>query len=63
MEEFVKLEETTKLGRKKINGREAEGFEVRDSKIAAAFVPVQFDSLVARFWIDVETSLPVRSSI
>jgi len=29
VEEFVKLEETTKLGRKKINGREAEGFEVK----------------------------------
>jgi len=60
VEGFVKSEEPAKLGRKTFNGKEAEGFEIRDSKIAAAFVPVQFDSLVARFWIDVETSLPIR---
>ncbi len=59
IEEFVDLEETTKLGRKKINGRDAEGFEVRNSQIAGAFVPVKFDSLVAHFWIDVKTSMPV----
>jgi hypothetical protein len=56
---FANLEATTELGRKKINGRDAEGFEVRDSQIAGAFVPVKFDSLVARFWIDVKTSMPV----
>jgi hypothetical protein len=48
------------LGRKTINGREAAGFEVQDSKIAGALVPVEFDSMMARFWIDVETSLPLR---
>lgn len=60
VEGLIELEEPAKLGRKIINGKEAEGFEVRDSKIVAAFVPVHFDSLVARFWIDVETSLPVQ---
>lgn len=58
--ELVKSEKTTKLGRKTINGRKAEGFEIEDSKIAGALVPIKFDSLVARFWIDVETSLPLR---
>ena len=57
---MVKSEKSTKLGRRTINGREAEGFEIEDSKIAGALVPVKFDSLVARFWIDVETSLPLR---
>jgi len=60
VEGLIESEEPVKLGRKILNGKEAEGFEVRDSKIVAAFVPVQFDSLVARFWIDVETSLPVQ---
>ena len=58
--ELVKSERTVKLGRKTINGREAEGFEIEDSKIAGALVPIKFDSLIARFWIDVETSLPLR---
>ena len=58
--ELVKSERSTKLGRKTINGREAEGFEIEDSKIATALVPIKFDSLMARFWIDVETSLPLR---
>jgi hypothetical protein len=58
--ELVKSEQTTKLGSKTINGRKAEGFEIEDSKIAGALVPVEFDSLVARFWIDVETSLPIQ---
>jgi hypothetical protein len=60
IEEFLKVEHPKKLGRKNIDGVEAEGFEVKDSKIAGAFVPVRFDSLVARFWVDVKTSLPVR---
>lgn len=60
IEEFLKVEQPKKLGRKKIDGVEAEGFEFRDSEIAGAFVPVRFDSLVARLWVDVETSLPVR---
>jgi len=58
--ELVKSERSTKLGRKTINGREAEGFKIQNSKIAAALVPIKFDSLIARFWIDVETSLPLR---
>jgi len=58
--ELVKSERTVKLGRKTINGREAEGFEIEDPKIAGALVPVEFDSMLARFWIDVETSLPIR---
>jgi hypothetical protein len=58
--ELVKSERAVKLGRKTIYDREAEGFEIHNSKIAGAFVPVEFDSLVARFWIDVETSLPLR---
>ena len=60
IEGLIVLEEPAKLGRKIIDGKEAEGFELKNSKIVAAFVPVKFDSLVARFWIDVETSLPVR---
>jgi len=58
--ELVKSEKTTKLGRSKIDGREAEGFEIKNSRIAGALVPVAFDSLTARLWIDVETSLPLR---
>jgi hypothetical protein len=58
--ELVKSEKTTKLGRKTINGRKAEGFEIGDSKIAGALVPIKFDSMVARFWVDIETSLPLR---
>lgn len=57
--ELVKSERAVKLGRKTIDGREAEGFEIEDSKIAGALVPIEFDSMVARFWIDVETSLPI----
>jgi hypothetical protein len=60
IEKFLKVEQPKKLGRRKIDGVEAEGFEIKDSKIAGAFVPISFDSLVARFWVDVETSLPVR---
>lgn len=60
IEKFLELEQPTKLGRKKIDGVEVEGFELKDSNIAGAFVPVRFDSLVARLWVDVETSLPVR---
>ena len=60
VEGLIEFEEPVRLGRKIIDGKEAEGFELRDSKTVAAFVPVQFDSLTARFWIDIETSLPVR---
>ena len=57
---LVKSEESKKLGRRKIDGKETEGFEVRDSQIAGALIPVEYENLVVRFWIDVETSLPVR---
>jgi hypothetical protein len=57
---LVKSDKTTKLGRKTINGKKAEGFEIEDSKIAGALAPIKFDSMVARFWIDIETSLPLR---
>lgn len=58
--ELVKSERAIKLGRKTIDGKEVEGFEIHNTKIAGAFVPIKFDSLVASFWIDVETSLPLR---
>jgi hypothetical protein len=58
--ELAKSEKTTKLGCSQINGKEAEGFEIKDSKIARALAPIEVDSLIARFWIDVETSLPLR---
>jgi len=58
--ELVKSEKPVKLGRRAIDGRQAEGFEIENSRIAEALVPVAFDSLSARLWIDVETSLPLR---
>lgn len=58
--ELVKSEESRKLGRRRIDGIETEGFEVRASQIAGALIPIEHENLVARFWIDVETSLPVR---
>lgn len=58
--ELVKSEKSKRLGRMTIDGRDAEGFEINNSKIAEALVPIEFDSLVARFWIDLETSLPLR---
>jgi len=58
--ELVKSERAIRLGRKIINGREAEGFQVHNSKIGGALVPINYDSLVGRFWIDIETSLPLR---
>jgi len=57
--ELLKSEMPTPLGRKVINGREAEGFEIRHSKMAAA-IPIRVDSGVARSWIDIETGLPIR---
>ena len=57
--DLLKAEKPTPLGRKEINGREAEGFQIADSEMGAV-IPIQVDSGVARLWIDVETSLPVR---
>lgn len=58
--ELVKSEKSIKLGRKTINGREAEGFEIENSTIAGALVHIECDHLVTRLWIDIETSLPLR---
>jgi hypothetical protein len=45
------------LGRKKIDGVEAEGIEVNESGFYG------FESTVGRLWIDIETNLPVRMEI
>lgn len=58
--ELVTSEKSKKLGRRTIDGKETEGFEVRDSQIAGALIPIEYENLVVRFWIDIETSLPVR---
>ncbi|UCG57646.1 MAG: zf-HC2 domain-containing protein [Phycisphaerales bacterium] len=55
--ELSKSRNPTPLGRKVINGREAEGFE---SSEMGEVVPVQVDRGVARCWIDLETGLPIR---
>ncbi len=60
IEKILEARQPKKMGRKKIDGVEVEGFEGSDWEIAGAFVPVRFDSLVVRLWVDVETSLPVR---
>jgi len=56
--ELLKAENPTMLGRRTINGREADGFEITSSNMTG-ILPIQVDSGVARFWVDVETSLPV----
>ena len=55
--ELSKSEKPIPLGRKMIDGREAEGFASSD---VAAVVPLQIDRGVTRCWIDIETGLPVR---
>ncbi len=57
--ELLKAESPTRLGRRTIDGREAEGFEITSSKMIG-ILPIQVDSGAARFWVDVGTSLPVR---
>ena len=63
VEHFMAIEHT-KLGRSRIDGREVEGFEAIDTGIWP--IPDKFDFLFPvkqitwRFWIDVESSLPVR---
>lgn len=57
--DMLKAEKPTELGRKKVNGRETEGFEIAGSKIAGV-LPIQVDGGVARIWVDVETSLPIQ---
>jgi hypothetical protein len=57
--------EHAKLGRSRIDGREVEGFEAIDAEVWP--IPDKFDFLFPvkqitwRFWIDVESSLPVRA--
>jgi hypothetical protein len=50
-------EEYKKLGRKIIDGREAEGIEVHNLKQASANFKIE--SFTARLWVDVETVFPV----
>ena len=63
--EFFMAIEHKKLGRSRIDGREVEGVEAVDTGIWP--IPDKFDFLFPvkqitwRFWIDVETSLPVRA--
>jgi len=45
------------LGRKKIDGVEAEGIEVNETGFYG------FESTIGRLWIDIETNLPVRMEI
>ncbi len=57
--DLLKARKPTPLDRGKMNGRETEGFQIAGSAMQA-LIPIQVDSGVARFWVDVETSLPVR---
>lgn len=52
----------TELGKKEIDGVEAEGFEIRDIHIIPDIPKVLADmnDLSLRLWVDVETALPVR---
>jgi len=64
MEHFMEIEHT-KLGRRQIDGCEVEGFEAIDTEIWP--MPDEFNFLFPvkqitwRFWIDVQTSLPVQA--
>ncbi len=58
IKEFMSFEHT-ELGRKIIDGVEAEGIEVNDPN----FLTAVFESTVGRLWVDVETNLPVRTEI
>ena len=58
IKEFMSFEHT-ELGRKIIDGVEAEGIEVNDPN----FLSFVFESVVGRLWVDVETNLPVRTEI
>jgi hypothetical protein len=57
--ELLKASKPVPLGRREINGRETEGFQITDTGLEA-LIPIQVDSGVARFWVDVETSLPIQ---
>jgi hypothetical protein len=58
IKEFMSFEHT-KLGRKIIDGVEAEGIELNDPD----FLSAVFESVVGRLWVDVETNLPLRTEI
>ena len=58
IKEFMSFEHT-ELGRKIIDGVEAEGIEVNDPD----FLNAVFESAVGRLWVDVETDLPLRTEI
>jgi hypothetical protein len=57
----------TDLGRKHLNGREVEGFEIHDPELLAVPKPLGFilpvNSITARVWIDVDSSLPTEIDI
>lgn len=56
IKEFMSYEYTN-LGRKEIDGIEAEGIEINEPGFYG------FESTVGRLWIDIETNLPVRMEI
>jgi hypothetical protein len=58
IKEFMSFEHI-QLGRKIIDGVEADGIEVNDPN----FLSFVFESVVGRLWVDVETNLPVRTEI
>ena len=58
IKEFMSFEHTG-LGRKIIDGVEAEGIEVNDPN----FLTFMFESTVGRLWVDVETDLPLRTEV
>ncbi|UCF13881.1 MAG: hypothetical protein JSW59_10740 [Phycisphaerales bacterium] len=63
--EYFMSKEHKELGRSRIDGREVEGFEVRDIEIWPIHDKFHFlfpvKQMMGRFWIDVESSLPVRA--
>ncbi|MFC1634675.1 hypothetical protein ACFL5Z_07510 [Planctomycetota bacterium] len=54
---MIRSSESVELGRKTIDGVDVEGLEIRSADMVVA--PVEFDSIVIRMWVDVETYLPV----
>jgi len=54
---LIRSSEHVELGRKTIDGVDVEGLEIRGPDLVIA--PVEFDKLVIRIWVDVETYLPV----
>jgi hypothetical protein len=58
VKEFTKSE-YTELGRKTIDGIEAEGIESRHPRIMGGL----FDDVLSQLWVDVETDLPVLMQV